>query len=274
MFPLEIAPASIPYASWNEWNPETYLNTYFSNLGPDSFETLKFVVMEMAQFKNKPRQKILDFGCGPTIFGSIPAVPYASEIHLADYLHSNLNEVKKWINNEPKAFNWKKCIEYVLETEKIEVTESNIKNRSNQLKKLANKLLRCDASLHYPLGTKEKYPIVLSFFCADSATSSKEVWKIYMKNIINLVAPNGILIMSALRNCRVYKNGDSLFPCANINERDLKEVFFEAGILTENQKIQISSVPQCAHEGFSSLLLASAKKGPILKVMHKKSASK
>src|SRR4051812_34278950 len=97
---------NILYSSWEEWNAKDYLNTYFSKLGPDSFETLNFLVREFSKYKKGSVRKFLDFGSGPTIFEALPAANFAQEIHLSDYLQSNLDEVRNWLDDNPDSFNW------------------------------------------------------------------------------------------------------------------------------------------------------------------------
>ena len=45
--------------------------------------------------------KVLDYGCGPVLMYVISAVPFASEIIMADIVPECLDEIKKWIQNDP-----------------------------------------------------------------------------------------------------------------------------------------------------------------------------
>lgn len=250
---------NITYSSWEEWNAKAYLQTYFSKLGPDSYKSLKFIIRELEEYCTKPVKKILDFGAGPTIFGAVAASPYTSEIHITDYLETNLTEIDKWLKNKRGSFNWNPCIKYILEAEGTLPNRKNINERVKDLRKDVKNLMRCDASLSEPLGEGSyKYPVVLTIFCPDSATSSKDIWKIYMKNISSLVEPGGMLLMASLRNCSFYKNGNDFFPCANINEEDIAEVLKENGFLRDKSLIEIFEVPECQPEGFTGIMCSRA----------------
>lgn len=243
-------------ASWHEWDPHTYLETFFAEAGPDTHETLKFIRRELRQFIDQPVEKLLDFGSGPTVVVSLAASPYAKEIHLADYLPSNLAEAQKWLDSDPDAFDWDPCIADILKIEGTDATSQNIRQRACELRAKARTLL-CDAALEHPLiGSNETYPLVLSIFCADSATSSRDTWRKYMKNIISLVAPQGQILIAALRNCTSYHVGDRVFPSPNINEKDLEAIFVEEGFSRDDLKIEICEVPECAQEGFKSIMFA------------------
>lgn len=249
------------YSHWDAWNPSEYLKTYFLHLGQDSFENLKFLVRELKKFQGLPKKKILDFGAGPTIFAGIAAIPYASSIHMCDYLEQNLLEINKWLKSEHDAFDWSVCIQYILNLEGLPSHQEAIAERSLHLKK-KTAVFRSDASLDWPLFSlaREKYPIVISNFCADSATSSKEVWGAYMNNVFNLVEEDGTILISALRKCKFYRSGNQLFPSANIDEHDFKDILLKNKFDEKYLLIEVKEVPECSHDGFSTVMFASGKK--------------
>lgn len=261
--------ADVKFALWDEWSPRSYLNTYFSQLGPDSFENLKFLIKELRAIENAPVDRILDFGAGPTIFTAIVAAPYAKEIHIADYLKINLETIEIWLKKNANSFNWDPCIKEILKLEGQSSELNAMKTRAERVREITTRLLRCDASMEWPLTDQHlKYPVVIANFCADSATSSKETWRSYMKNLFNVVEDSGKIIVAALRNCRFYRVGNQFFPSANINENDMKILLSEEGFTDIN--IEVVQVPDCAHEGFTSLVFTSAKKiGTSGKILEK-----
>jgi len=243
---------------WDDWNPKEYLETYFVNLGKDSDENLSFLIKKLKKLNSNKKMKILDFGSGPTIFSGLAAAPYASEIHLSDYLSSNLQEINKWIRSDTDAFDWSTCTKKVLELEISQNSEIDVHNRENLLRSKVKKVFRSDASLNWPIFSEsiERYPIVISNFCADSATSSKEIWRGYMKNIFNTVERNGMILLAALRNCEYYFSGKHRFPSANVNEIDLLKIL-KANEFTKID-IEVRDVEECQAEGFTSIMFASA----------------
>ena len=248
----------VKYASWDLWEPKSYLKTYFSKLGPDSIKTAKFLTKELKKFEGKKLNRILEFGSGPTLFGAIPAAPYTEVIDVADYLESNLQEIRYCFDNKKMGFDWNDYIKLILNLEGAEINKASLKKRMALLKK-SIRFFHCDASLSHPLGPNvKKYPLVISAFCADSATSSKEIWRIYMRNIIGMVSAGGTILISALRNCASYKVGNYDFPCAKIDENDLFSILSNNGYQKNNISIEICSVPECKSEGFTSMMLACA----------------
>ncbi len=237
-----------------EWDPHLYLKTFFTKAGPDTYKTLEFIQKELKEFKRNPVDKLLDFGSGPIVIVSLAATPYARQIHLADYLPANLMEIQKWIDDDISAFNWNPYIADILKNEGVETTLENINQRAKDLRTKAL-VFKCDAALENPLIDKEvSYPLILSIFCADSATSSKETWRQYMRNILSLIAPKGKILVAALRNCTFYHVGNRVFPSANINEIDFADFLIGEGFPTNDFKIEVCNVPECKNEGFDSMM--------------------
>lgn len=247
--------------SWEHWNPKDYLETYFStlSLGSDSYDAWEFLVRELKGLKEKP-ERILDFGSGPTLFGVIPCAPYVSEIHMCDYLDCNINAIKAWINEDADMFNWNNCIAEVLKIEGVEPTNENVKKRATELREKISCLQHCDAGKACPLDKLLEYPLIISTYCLDSATSSKNVWNVYMNNMLTLLANRGTLLLTALRKCKTYNVGKMSFPSANIDEIDVEDALLRNGFKKENISIQICDAPDCADEGFSGLIFVRAEK--------------
>lgn len=246
---------------WGSWNAREYLEEYFGKFSADVRTTTKFVTTELSKLKDTPLSRVLDFGSGPTIIGIAGTVPYVREIHIADYLDSNLNEIRSWLENEPNSFDFTDTVSFTLELEGIDPSAATIRRRSEELKSRIVKVLRCDAGSITPLGRDaDTYPLIISLYCADSATSSKRMWQIYMKNILSLLEPGGTIIVSALRKCEFYTIGPNRFPSANIDESDLRDVFLANGFSNSNIAIKVVDVPGEVEQGFTSLLLARAQK--------------
>lgn len=243
-----------------DWNPRHYLRDYYKEIEPDEIETIHFFVDVMR--KVEKNTLILFFGVGPALHHVFLTAPKAKELHLADYLKVNLNEIDSWINFDSHAHDWKPFIRYTLECEGIEPTNHDIAKRE---KLTRNKILilgeKADAGEKNPLGSKrrEQYPIVFSPYCADSSTSDKATWEKYMRNIASLVSPGGKFVTAALRKCRSYAVGGKSFPCANIDEDDMRRTL-ELDFQPESITIEIRKLSGHELQGYSGIILAHATK--------------
>ena len=103
------------------------------------------------------------------------------------------------------------------------------------------------------------FAIVLSPFCADSATDDKAVWTRYSRNIASLVRPGGLMLTSALRRCRRYRVGKRFFPSADIDEADLQKVLAE-DFAPDSVSVEVRETPEHSDQGYAGILLARARK--------------
>jgi hypothetical protein len=237
-----------------DWVPRDYLAGYYREVEPDERETIAFFVEAMREAPDG--EPVLLFGTGPTLHHVFLAASRASEIHLADYLPANLAEIERWLLRDPAAHDWSAFVRYTLECEGVaDPTDDDIARREQLTRSKITRLLEVDARQPVPL---DRYPTVISAYCADSATDDRSTWETFMANIVDLVGPDGLFITSALRCCRSYLVGDKRFPSANVDEHDLQRVLERAfSPLVEVRHLQ-------GHEaqGYSGVVLASARRRP------------
>jgi hypothetical protein len=242
----------------NEWVPKDYLRTYYSELESDEVETIKFFVDAMKKVDSTG--PVLFFGTGPTLHHVFLTAPKAAEIHLVDYLPENLQEIKKWVDKEEDAHDWSPFVKYTLQCEgNSSPTDEDINEREEMVRRKITKFMTADAGQTDPLSTeqRESYGLVLSPYCADSATGDKKVWKEYMRNITSLVKPGGTFITAALRDCSSYEVGEKEFPCANVNEKDMKGVLGMLDFSSRNTNIEYRELEG---HGYTGIVLAHALK--------------
>jgi hypothetical protein len=244
------------------WLPRAYLKQYYAtnHLPQDEVAIFRYVI-DLLHASNRIFARAIDVGCGPTIHHSIPLAPYVQELHLADYLQSNLDEVQKWLCNEEAAHDWDMYLRTVLEMEGHEDVHSKLIERRKQLiRSVVKSVRKADLRKHDPLGYNQTYDLVLSFYCADSATSSRREWRMLMNHLFNLVAPGGTLIISALRQTHHYSIDGEHFPSANVHEDDIFSVLMAAQFEPATIDVQVVHVPEWGDEGFSGITIAKAQR--------------
>jgi hypothetical protein len=104
------AAAGVVLSPWDSWSPQEYLADYYRFVEPDEIETIRFI--SQASMRLKVPANILVFGCGPTLHHVFPIAPYASEIHLADYLPGNLDQIRAWIEQRAPYHDWSAFVRY------------------------------------------------------------------------------------------------------------------------------------------------------------------
>jgi hypothetical protein len=242
---------------FDDWVPSDYLNEYYAELQEDERSTLRYFV---EQFRAAPRGPVLCFGCGPTLHHVFLAAPYATEIYLADYVPENLAEIERWRAQAPGAHDWSPFVRYVLQCEAgAEPSAAEVDARMTLLRKKIAGLQHADANLGDPLGSefRARFAVVLSPYCAESATSDKATWTQFCRNIASLVAPGGLFLTSALRLCSGYKSGGRFFPATPIDVPELRHVLLQ-DFRADSVQIETHELHDHAAQGFSGILLARA----------------
>ncbi|WP_326999808.1 NNMT/PNMT/TEMT family class I SAM-dependent methyltransferase [Dactylosporangium sp. NBC_01737] len=243
------------YASFDaDWDPAAYLDGYYRTVEPDEVATIAFFVDALrGAERDRP---VLFFGVGPTLHHVFAAAEIASEIHLGDYLPGNLAQIRRWLDRDPDAHDWRPFVRHTLRCEgNPDPTDEEVTAREDLTRKKITDLVEVDA--RHPRPVRRCYPTVVSAYCADSATADRATWALFMRHITGLVEPGGLFVTSALRRCRGYTVGGRSFPSADVDEHDLRAVL-RPGFATP--AIEVTRVPQETTHGYAGIVLCHARR--------------
>jgi len=252
-------PVDMTYASFD---PLRYLQEYYADLGDENLELLRFYV---DVFRNIPAKGVmLDFGSGPTIYSLIAAVTKVKEIHIVEYLQANRLELRKWLQRDRGAFNWRPFIQTTIAMEQHgRCSTFDIARREAQIRNHVTYIGQCDVRQCPPIsGPQLAYEVVSSNFCSECVTDNLEEWRFFVTNIASLVKPGGVLLMTALQGATSYSIDSMHFPVVRIDEQDLRQVLKELGFFPHS--IMTRSVPaDRPGRHYEGLMFASAIKRPL-----------
>ncbi len=252
------------YASFDtDWRPHEYLNDYYGVVEPDEQATIAFFVDALRDAE--PDQPVLLFGVGPTLHHVFLAAEKATEIHLAEYLPTNVQEIERWLAGASDAHDWSPFVAYTLACEGVDQpTADEIRDREDTTRAKITALLAGDARCADPLEGKgaAPYGTVISAYCADSATADTTTWETYMRHIAGLVAPGGLFITAALRRCSGYVVGGKVFPSACVDEEDLRRVL-EQDFDWDDGVIEVCDLSAHRSHGYTSVVLAGVRRKSI-----------
>lgn len=255
-----MSPAEAAVSSFDAWDAKSYLAHYYGRVEADEAATLDFISRACRQVHSPAR--VLAFGIGPTVHHLLPLAPCARELHVADYLQSNLEHVTRWLQRDPRAHDWRPFCRHVLECEGVrDPSDMQLGDRERMVRSRVTRSLRCDAGQESPLLATGlgQYDVLLSCYCAESATGDRAVWRRYVRNILGLLAPGGLFITAALRRCRAYRVGGHRFACANIDEHDLEAALLACGLEPRHLEIEVQRVGLRERLGYDGIVLATAR---------------
>jgi len=244
---------------WSIFNARAYLQEYYADIGSENLAILHFLVRTLRDVS--PDSVLLDLGGGPTVYSLIASASHAREIHFCDYLDSNLEQVRMWLECHPQAFDWTEFIKTTLVLEGKDYSKQGVALRENEIRHRVTHVLHCDANVSQPIQTNiDGYDVLVTNFCAESATDDVEQWRKFVANITSLIKPNGRLIMSTLKGASSYGVGKETFPAVNIMEDDLLQLLVDSGF--NYNSIHIESVPaDRPSRHYQGLMFVTAIKG-------------
>lgn len=248
----------------SHWNSQAYLQQYYcADRVAGDVEVYYQKVISFLKRSGKQYQQMIDVGCGPTIHMVIPIAPWVKEIHLADFNQENLDEVKKWLNEETNAHNWDLYINRVLEIETgANVTNEMIDARKNILREKITKLVLLDIASPENIKSLPKFDLVLSAYCVDAATSKLGEWKKLLNNLTTIASNDSTLVLVSSNNSTYYAVREMKFPNAGVSQNEIIDALEELGytLKTTNeaidQQFHLINVEDWVEYGISSIILA------------------
>jgi NNMT/PNMT/TEMT family len=243
------------YSGFEEWNAKDYLREYYSEVMPDERFALEFLVESMRSLDRVPLA--LDIGSGPCVHHAFPLVPKTQEVHLADFVPGNRDEIASWLERSAEAHDW---TPFAAETLRLESgkrpTPAQVRARQAKARERIREVLPVDIRAADPLGPsgRRHYRLVTAHYCAEAISIDKAVFRSNVHNIASLVAPGGTLILSACGAADHYKVGDRRFPCSMATPEDVLAAFQGEGFAALDLRVRLT--PAHTAQGYSSVIFA------------------
>ncbi len=213
-------------SNFSKWSASAYLREYYSESADQAYApSLKFLAEQRSRLCDDP--DLVEIGCGPTVYHLLPLAPAVKSVVVADYLPSNLEQIRWWVQEMPETHSWEVYTRYILGCEGVPQTSAEIQKRENLLRGEIIDYLPCDVRHKDPLGPaqRQSWRAVLSCYCADSITRDVAEWRTYMINILSLVAPGGVFLGAALAKSQNYVVEGKMFPSAGVTADDFVQLF-------------------------------------------------
>lgn len=240
------------------FDPRAYLDQYYTTLDEEDDFTSRFMVKALASL---PRNlAALEFGGGPVLTSVAALASCASDIHFSDYVQANLDEVRRWLDNAPNAFDWRPHIQIVLELEGGSTAPAAVERRESLMRRRVTRLLHCDVTSSAPLDAETRqYDLVSAMFCTDVAVAAAPEWFQAMRNVSTLVSPGGWLMIGIITGTAIYRMADKAFPHVDLTADDVRQSYLENRYDSASYLVETLSVGGRGRD-YSGLLMAMARK--------------
>ncbi|KAM4652546.1 nicotinamide N-methyltransferase-like [Discoglossus pictus] len=221
------------------FDPRLYLETYF-NFGSGSL-TDDYLRLCLGNFHKiftsgiVKGDTLIDIGTAPSIYPLLSACESFKEIITTWYTNQGLQELQKWLKNEPGAFDWTSIVKHVCE---LEGNSGKEKEKEAKLRGKIKQMLHCDVSKVNPLEpvVLPKADCLISAACLEAACRNQESYGAALKNLANLLKPEGHLIMTGDLGANYYEVGANQVFALPVNEKFLEKVLKESGYVVKELK--------------------------------------
>jgi hypothetical protein len=247
------------YSGFEEWNAKDYLREYYSKVMPDERFALEFLVDSVRRMDRVPLA--LDVGSGPCVHHAFPLVPKVGEVHLADFVPGNREEIQLWLERSTGAHDWSS---FAAETLRLESgkrpTAAQVRARERQTRSRITEVMTADIRALDPLGpaARNRYPLVTAHYCAEAISTDKAVFRSNVHHIASLVAAGGTLILSACGAADHYKVGERSFPCSMATPEDVLAALQREGFGSLDLRVRLT--PAHTAQGYSSVIFACGRR--------------
>lgn len=247
-------------AGWKAWKAADYFRDYYgAEVQADERAAIRYQIEFLRKAEGRFAQAV-EYGCGPTLMRAIAAAPYVESLDMADHLESNLTQVRRWTAHDDASDDWSRFTRYALACEGVPAPgDEEVRAREEMTRGRIGALLETDAFETHPLGPARaaSYDLLLSGFCVDCISQSRELWRAALGNIVSLVKPGGAFVILALEGCAAYRAGDAWFPAANVRQADLRQALLECGSEPASLDVTRCLLPSHRAQGYEGILLAS-----------------
>ena len=187
--------------------------------------------------------RLLDIGGGPCIHCEISAAPYVAEIYHSDYVQSCRDEVLKWKNSDPDAYDWSSYFKHVVYTLENQDDPNAVAKRTEMLQNKIKRVIFCDVKSPNPLPdcTGEKFDIIISNACIENLVTSVEEYEIALKRIKSMLNDKGFFITMANLECSFYYINGKRHPCFPITEQNIVSCLERAGFILHLKEQRLKS---------------------------------
>ncbi|XP_061073747.1 indolethylamine N-methyltransferase-like [Conger conger] len=245
------------------FDSRAYIKNYLTVSGecPKVLAFLLRCLHETFASGNLKGKKLIEIGCGPTVYCLISASKYFEEMVMSDFTDCNRREVEMWLKNEEGCYDWRPVIQFVCDLEGRSRSPEEVEQRMRQAVK---QVLKCDVREKNPFHplTMEPADCIVSSLCLESACKDQETYRRALGSIAALIKPGGALVLIGVLNETFYLVGQHRFSCLVLSQSIIEEILRDLGFSIKQVNIQLTDGSEkefCDAESFFHLVAHKTK---------------
>ena len=228
-------------------------------------QTYNFYSTLESEAASDRRLHILEFGGGPSVASLISAAPYAEKMVFSEFVGRNRESVDMWRNHKSPGFDFRKLIQYVVQSVEGK-GPSEAERREQELRDKLVSVVHCDIRQDPPVQDTEEamYDVVSTHLCLRTACESVDTYREGLRKLAALVRPGGSIVGSEALGGTFYTVGDARFHGVFLTRDDISQALIDAGF---REDVSFSSLPMEGSSGdydAKEYLVYTAKKASSL----------
>jgi hypothetical protein len=245
-----------------DWNARQYLDDYYGHrtVPEDEAAMFRFIARGLHEI-GRHFESGIDLGCGPVLHHAAQAVPWVDRLDMADVDESNLEEIRRWIRNDPDAFDWSVFIGAERGVLDAEDGQGGTLAEREAVMRSRIQLLPCDLREAMPLGKPAQYSLVTSYYCAEWVIPTIEGWRETMRNVTSVVASGGWLFLAGVHATEYAVVGGRPARCARVTHDDIRGVLGELGFVPSTIRVDVTPGLRPQATGIQGTFMAYAQRG-------------
>ncbi|XP_073471569.1 nicotinamide N-methyltransferase-like isoform X1 [Aquarana catesbeiana] len=222
----------------SSFDPKAYLTSFYT--GSREGSILKFRLQKLYETFGPggiQGDVLIDIGSGPTIHQLLSACESFPYIIASDFTDQNRQELKKWLENDPEAFDWSEIVKTVCEIEGN--GRDKWEEKQNKLRSRILKVLKCDVTRSNPLDPIEvpAADCLVTSLCLETACKDLETYHCSIQNITRLLRPGGHLVLIGALGNTYYMVQQKAFSALSLDEDVVRGAITQAGYTIQSMDI-------------------------------------
>lgn len=202
---------------WSNFDPDSYVEHYYADPHPDDDEVVRRTCRALAS-AGRADLEVIDVGTGPNLFPLLAALPVARAITAWEYAESNVNWVRREVQQPALRGPWVHFWEVARAAHGIASPD------------LAAPMAGLRDKLETVQGSIFDLPVAgwdagTMFFCAESITARQEEFEHACACYARAVRPGGVLAAAFLAGSRGYTVGAEDYPAVSVGPAELEAAF-------------------------------------------------
>jgi phenylethanolamine N-methyltransferase len=224
-----------------DWNARQYLDYYYGQrvVPDDEVVMFQFIARGLREVGRR-FESGLDLGCGPVLHHAAQAVRWVDRLDMADVHRPNLEEIERWIRNDPGAFDWSVYIGATGGALDAEGGDGGTLAEREAIMRSRIRVRPCDLLDEQPLGAAVQYPLVTSYYCAEWVIPTMDGWRDTMRRVTSLVAPGGWLFLAGVHDTSYCLISGRPARCARVTHGDVRGALGELGFVDSTIRIDVT----------------------------------